>query len=452
MKDQALRRCDIGIVGDKIQFIEQANKFDYTSKKKIDATGLYFLPGFIDTHSHTDEAALNKEFNSKVMQGVVLEICGNCGGSPIPINSKQTYNIRKNVKFCEDGWYPQHLSWSTFYEYSRVANQEKLTCNHLYFVGLWTLYDNSKSEQDLLFLLSNALESGCVGLSINQGHKSWINLSVKIKQKIFEILQYYNKIFSVHLADYGKYFIENINEIFNFIKQYRVRVVFSHMKFFHSEAHNNYKHFQNIFNQICSYTSAKFDLYPYDSICTRLSWILNYSSEQLYNIPYIKILKNGNIIELKNGILTSKDRCYLENLLSTNDLLITAPGINQSNMFELLMNKHSFIGSDYSSFKVCKQSLKTNHERGYRTFFKSFKLLMTQTKGNLENVISKLSFKPCMFYNIKNRGKILENYYADILICKINNVHDLCLKYVLINGKIVYKKDDSPLTKYGYIL
>ncbi|MDR1473378.1 MAG: amidohydrolase family protein [Lactobacillales bacterium] len=450
VKNETLKKYDIGIVGNKIQSVEEAGKFSYISEKTIDSTGLFFLPGFIDSHSHTDEAALNDIFNSKLFQGITSEICGNCGGSPAPINSEKTYKIRREVKSCEDNWYT-HFRWMTFREYFKIANQKKLTCNHLYFVGLWTLYENSQSEQDLIILFENALESGCIGLSINQGHKSWTSLSVITKRKIFEILKYHNKIFSVHLANYSNDFMANISEIFTFIKKYRVKIVYSHIKFYNPTTNINYNYFTEIFDQTCFYTEARFDLYPFDSICTRLSSILNNSNNQLGGIKQIKILSNGANIQTVNGKIIPKDRAYLEHLLNKSDLLVSANGINQNTMFKLLANKHSFIGSDYSSFKICKNSLKTNHERGYSSFLKSFKLLMN-ANYSLESTISKLSYNPAIFYNIKNRGKILRNYYADIIICNITDDYDLCIEQILVNGKIAYDKKSTSIIKHGNIL
>ncbi|MHB8293222.1 MAG: N-acyl-D-amino-acid deacylase family protein [Acidimicrobiales bacterium] len=51
----------------------------------IDAAGLVVCPGFIDVHSHADNAPfLDDDDTSKIMQGVTTEVVGNCGFSLAP--------------------------------------------------------------------------------------------------------------------------------------------------------------------------------------------------------------------------------------------------------------------------------------------------------------------------------------------------------------------------------
>ena len=53
----------------------------------VDVTGLVVCPGFIDTHSHADNAPfLAEPDTSKIIQGVTTEVVGNCGFSLAPLN------------------------------------------------------------------------------------------------------------------------------------------------------------------------------------------------------------------------------------------------------------------------------------------------------------------------------------------------------------------------------
>ena len=52
----------------------------------ICANGMIVAPGFIDIHSHSDFLWLiRQESDSKILDGVTTEICGNCGLSAFPI-------------------------------------------------------------------------------------------------------------------------------------------------------------------------------------------------------------------------------------------------------------------------------------------------------------------------------------------------------------------------------
>jgi len=53
-----------------------------TAQHILDAAGLVVAPGFIDLHTHSDLSfLLDPTAQSKVRQGVTLELAGNCGSS-----------------------------------------------------------------------------------------------------------------------------------------------------------------------------------------------------------------------------------------------------------------------------------------------------------------------------------------------------------------------------------
>ncbi|HOI55138.1 MAG TPA: amidohydrolase family protein, partial [Phycisphaerae bacterium] len=53
----------------------------------VDCRGCAVAPGFIDIHAHGETAALHHTLaQSRVAAGVTTEVCGNCGGSPFPLD------------------------------------------------------------------------------------------------------------------------------------------------------------------------------------------------------------------------------------------------------------------------------------------------------------------------------------------------------------------------------
>lgn len=79
---------DIGIIGDKIIFIGNAQKAGLRSKKVLNARGLMVTPGFIDAHTHADEELSSPDRSKRlvlrqVMQGVTTSLIGVDGaGTP----------------------------------------------------------------------------------------------------------------------------------------------------------------------------------------------------------------------------------------------------------------------------------------------------------------------------------------------------------------------------------
>ncbi len=71
--------ADVAVQGDEIAAL---GTIDAEARETVDASGLTVTPGFIDLHSHSDGSFLiDSKADSKLRQGVTLELMGNCGMS-----------------------------------------------------------------------------------------------------------------------------------------------------------------------------------------------------------------------------------------------------------------------------------------------------------------------------------------------------------------------------------
>ena len=76
--------ADIGILNGRIAAIGQLA--GHTADQTLDATGRIVAPGFIDSHTHDDQAVLSQaQMPFKVSQGVTTVVAGNCGISAAPL-------------------------------------------------------------------------------------------------------------------------------------------------------------------------------------------------------------------------------------------------------------------------------------------------------------------------------------------------------------------------------
>jgi N-acyl-D-aspartate/D-glutamate deacylase len=76
-------QADVATAGDRI--VEVGPRIDGPADTTLDADGLVLAPGFIDIHSHTDLSIFERPLaESKVLQGVTVEVTGNCGIGPFP--------------------------------------------------------------------------------------------------------------------------------------------------------------------------------------------------------------------------------------------------------------------------------------------------------------------------------------------------------------------------------
>ncbi len=73
---------NIAVLGERIAKLGQVSE---PARRVIDAAGRVVAPGFIDAHSHSDDAFFkNPQAESKVRQGVTTEVIGQCGSSAAP--------------------------------------------------------------------------------------------------------------------------------------------------------------------------------------------------------------------------------------------------------------------------------------------------------------------------------------------------------------------------------
>src|SRR5499426_4671092 len=78
------RAVDVAICDGRIRALDSG--LTGPAHRVIDARGQVVAPGFIDIHTHSDfTLPLNPRAESKIRQGVTLEVVGNCGFSVAPV-------------------------------------------------------------------------------------------------------------------------------------------------------------------------------------------------------------------------------------------------------------------------------------------------------------------------------------------------------------------------------
>lgn len=88
--------ADVGVIGDRIQAIGRVPE---SGTVEIDLSGQALAPGFIDIHTHADRPLLDvREARNRVLQGITLEVGGQCGGSPGPLGPEGAATARERYR------------------------------------------------------------------------------------------------------------------------------------------------------------------------------------------------------------------------------------------------------------------------------------------------------------------------------------------------------------------
>ena len=97
--------ADIGILDGKIAKIGAVSVDLATTV--IEAKGLVVSPGFMDSHSHADFVLPLKNhmdiLGSFLRQGITTLVVGNCGLSPVPVNTDTLDLLRNYTSFLMAG-------------------------------------------------------------------------------------------------------------------------------------------------------------------------------------------------------------------------------------------------------------------------------------------------------------------------------------------------------------
>ncbi len=137
----------------------------------LDASGLLVCPGIIDIHSHSDfTLVVDPRAVSSVMQGVTLEVVGNCGHGCAPIVDPE--RARSNIYGCQAG---DEIDWRTMADYLErleagqpAVNVLTLAPNGLLRLAVAQDVSRASTPEErsrMQKLLSQCLEEGAFGLS-----------------------------------------------------------------------------------------------------------------------------------------------------------------------------------------------------------------------------------------------------------------------------------------------
>lgn len=166
-------RGEVIVEGESITAIEPPGTVPPDAAEVIDAGGRVVCPGFIDAHSHADNAPVLAEDDlSKISQGVTTEIIGNCGSSLAPIRAGNDAEFARGpgrLFGLEPG------GWHSSSEWFAAIDAAGTVTNLCPLVGHGTLRQAvigptaaAPTEADLAAmgdLLDEALAAGAFGLS-----------------------------------------------------------------------------------------------------------------------------------------------------------------------------------------------------------------------------------------------------------------------------------------------
>lgn len=277
-----LRPVDVLVEGDRIQAVEARGAFRRNKTATVhDLTGLVLAPGFVDVHSHADNAPLlEADDTTKILQGVTTEVVGNCGFSLAP--RLQAYGD-VFAAFTGRIFPPLDWTWSSTAELWAATDRAGYVTNYCPLVGHGTLriaamgMANAAADDDAVTLmrkeLEKALEAGAFGLSSGLIYPPALYSDTQELVRLAEVLGG-DGLYTTHMRNEGAELLDAIAEALA-IGVAAGRTHISHLK---SAGRSNWGQMPNALAAIRAAREAAWpvtqDIYPYDASSTMLTAVL----------------------------------------------------------------------------------------------------------------------------------------------------------------------------------
>ncbi|MBQ4323554.1 MAG: D-aminoacylase [Clostridia bacterium] len=479
---------DIAISEGKIRRIAKGIE---GGSKVIDAAGLVVTPGFIDSHSHSDNAMLEyPDQTEKIEQGITTSIGGQCGSSLAPIS--------KDVDPATAKWVGDFGKSTDIYRtmgaFLEIGKDVPLGSNLVTFVGHGSLrratmgIENrapSKEELDeMKELLRDGLEHGAIGISFGLFYTPGCYAQTEELIELAKVVAEYKGMIAAHIRDEGDFLAKSTEEFIRVVRESGVgKGVISHHKSLGMENWGKVTHTLRMIDEANEEGLEIYcDVYPYTAYNTGLSaefipkelradgfdGLAKIFADPDERAKLIKGIRDKNGNDMSRVLITGcrfhpeydgksvpeiakmngRDECetILDLIRDSGDNCDASFfGMCEEDVETVLAHKRAMICTDSS---IAKGRL-VYHPRLCGTFPRVLGRYVRERKvTSLPEMIRKMTSLPATVYELKSKGLLAEGFDADLCIFDPKKIIDRAeytdcskkaegLNYVILSGEVV---------------
>lgn len=459
---------DIGINGDRIAAIGDLDEFRATVE--LDATGLAVAPGFINMLSWANLPLLEDGRGlSDIKQGVTLEIMGE-GSSMGPWNDAMKAEAERRM-----GDIRYTIEWTTLDEYLRFLEKKGVSPNVASYVGATTLRvheigyeDRPPSDEELARmqdLVRQAMREGALGVGSSLIYAPASFADTDELMALVSAASEYGGAYISHLRSEGDRLEEAVQELIKIASVTGAPAEIYHLK---ASGRANWDKLDNVFELIQSAQSAGLrvsaDMYSYRAGSTGLDATMPNWVQEGGHDAWVERLRNPEIrarvaAEMKSentdwenffvqagpdGILLSGFRNpELRPLIGKTlaevaaergsdpaetamDLVIEDDSrvdavfflMSEENVRKKIQKPWITFGSDAGALATEGVFLESNpHPRAYGNFARVLgHYVRDEDLIDLGDAIRRMTSLPASNAGLRERGRLDEGYYADIVV------------------------------------
>jgi N-acyl-D-amino-acid deacylase len=488
---------DLAVVKDKIVKVGHLSKAEAVNA--INAQGCFVAPGFIDGHSHSDLFIfVDPKAEQKTLQGITTENVGLDGLSVAPIDEKNVAGWRRHLSGLA-GDPPIRWNWKSFGDYLDAIDALPISDNITSYVGLGTVRLKVMGMTDRLAtqaeieqmkqIAAQAMQEGARGISSGLIYPPSQYQTLDEVAAIARVVQAYDGIYDVHIRNESDHVIEAINEVIEIGRQSEIPILITHFKV--SGMRNwglSEKTLQMVDDARREGVEVTIAQYPYTAGSTMLHAVIPPGYHAGGPDKLIRALREDK--ERLKKDMREADGENISNLIGWENIIISSVvsetnkhcegksiseiallrGLNDpaDAAIDLLVEEDLAVGMIVFSMdekdvvRIMRHpsvSFITDgllggkpHPRVYGSFPRILgRYVRDQGILSLEEAVRKMTSLPAEKLRLKTKGRIAENYDADITIFDFNTIIDKAtyenprqfspgIEWVIVNGKVVVEK------------
>ncbi len=438
---------DVAIHGDRIHAVAGTGKLDVDAGNVIDIKGKVVAPGFIDVHTHDDNAVLaDPGMVAKISQGVTTVVVGNCGISLAPIAQVEPpapMNLLGNREV---------FRFERMTEYAAAVDAACPSVNVAALVGHSTLRVGTMTdvqrkanpaEIDMMReRLAESLSAGAIGFSTGLWYKTNSAADMEEVVALAELLSDTGGVYTTHMRDEHDGVLDSLRESFETANRARVPIVISHHKCAGPRNWGRSVDTLALIEKARANQNISLDAYPYVAGSTVLEPEMVDPEIRIsisWSIPYPDMAGRD-----LSGI-AAEWGCSQQDAARR---LKPAGGIyfqiDEADMRRILSYPPTMVGSDGLPHDTHP------HPRLWGTFPRILGHLCRELQlFPLEQAVRKMTGLSAQNFNLQGRGKIAEGAFADLVVFDAETIIDRAtfddpkqpaggIDHVFVNGKIAW--------------
>ncbi|MHA1802989.1 MAG: N-acyl-D-amino-acid deacylase family protein [Promethearchaeota archaeon] len=515
-------RGEIGIKNGKIMKIR--TKINEPAAKIVDARGLIVSPGFIDIHSHSDLVLpISRTLESTLHQGITTSVVGMCGDGMAPIPPGKEEEFKKIVATMDPALAEMEYPYHTFAEYLDFLQRKKISANLAFLVGYGNIRfaggqggenrDATPEEMEAMKgYLREAMEAGAFGMSTGLIYAPQIFAKTEEIIELMKIVAEYNGYYFSHIRGEGENVINAVKEVIEIVeKSGCAGGQIAHHKISGKAFWGRSKETLRLIEEANERgISVTCDQYPYNRGMSDLPTALPGWAREGTKTEILERIRNPEIQarirkEVEEGLLQGEnwikderfENIYISSvskkewedvmgksiseitkmknfkddwetffkLIIENELavMVTIESMGEEDIRRIMTSRYQMVGTDGFGIPVAF-SRGAFHPRCFGTYPRVLgKYVREEKLLTLEQAIRKMTSFPAQRIGIQDRGLLIENSWADIVIFNPDTIRDRAtyerpyqtpegISHVLVNGVVMIKDGKQSKKKPGMII